>query len=206
MILSLTYWRLNKDCTDPEIYHEMDGLTLLEANIQRILWSWSCIGSFGNRSAGLRTGDRARPRVADRGALYRGLLPNTDTLDTYLKEQSRTMFLGWSRRNNPRAKVFYYRAEGCVAPGSGVLHGVYRRDLLEYWGLTLACRVTKWPYREIRMAYVLLEEAKVLKLWSPLSSVSNSDLVCNLPDKSQAWKGLISSEKFFFQFPPKWGR
>ena len=62
----------------------------------------SCIGFFGNRSGGPRTGHRARPQVADRGALYLGLLLNTDTK---LNKQSRTMFQGWSRRNNPQAKV-----------------------------------------------------------------------------------------------------
>ena len=62
----------------------------------------SCIGFFGNRSGGPRTGHRARPQVVDRGALYRGLLLNTDTK---LNKQSRTMFQRWSRRNNPRAKV-----------------------------------------------------------------------------------------------------
>ena len=60
------------------------------------------IGFLGNQSAGLRTGDRARPRVADRGALYGGILPNTDM---YLNKQLRTMFQGWSRMNNPKAKV-----------------------------------------------------------------------------------------------------
>ena len=62
----------------------------------------SCIGFLGNRSGGSRTGHRARPQVADRAALYRGLLLNTDTK---LNKQSRTMFQGWSRRNNPQAKV-----------------------------------------------------------------------------------------------------
>ena len=47
----------------------------------------SCIGFFGNRSGGPRTGHRARPQVADRGAL------------------SRTMYQAWCRRNNPQAKV-----------------------------------------------------------------------------------------------------
>ena len=64
--------------------------------------SWSCIGFLGNRSGGPRTGHRARPQALDRGALYRGLLLNTDTK---LNKQSRTMFLGWSRRNNPQDKV-----------------------------------------------------------------------------------------------------
>ena len=64
--------------------------------------SRSCIGFLGNRSGGLRTGDRARPRVADRGALYRGLLLNTDTK---LNKQSRTMFQGWCRSNSSQAKV-----------------------------------------------------------------------------------------------------
>ena len=49
-----------------------------------------------------RTGHRARPQVVDRGALYRGLLLNTDIK---LNKQSRTMFQGWTRRNNPQAKV-----------------------------------------------------------------------------------------------------
>ena len=39
---------------------------------------------------------------ADRGTLYRGLLLNTYTK---LNKQSRKMFQGWSRRNNPQAKV-----------------------------------------------------------------------------------------------------
>ena len=55
--------------------------------------SWSCNGFLENRSGGLRTDQRERPRVADRGALYQGLLPNTDTK---LNEQSRTRFQGWS--------------------------------------------------------------------------------------------------------------
>ena len=62
----------------------------------------SCIGFLGNRSGGLRTGNRAHPRVADRGALYRGLLLNTVTK---LNKQSRTIFQEWSRSNNPQAKV-----------------------------------------------------------------------------------------------------
>ena len=62
----------------------------------------SCIGFLGNRSGGLWTDDRARPRVAYRGALYRVLLLNTDIK---LNKQSRTMFQGWSRSNNPQAKV-----------------------------------------------------------------------------------------------------
>ena len=69
---------------------------------QKKNYSWSCIGFLGNRSGGPRTGHRACPQVADRGALCRGLLRNTDTK---LNKQPRTMFQGWSRRNNPRAKV-----------------------------------------------------------------------------------------------------
>ena len=61
-----------------------------------------CIGFFGKRSGGLRIDDRALPRVADRGALYWGLLLNTDTK---LNKQSWTMYQGWSRRNNLQAKV-----------------------------------------------------------------------------------------------------
>ena len=64
--------------------------------------SRSCIGLFGNRLGGPKTGHQARLRVADRGALYRRLLLNTDTK---LNKQSRTMFEGWSRRNNLQAKV-----------------------------------------------------------------------------------------------------
>ena len=67
-----------------------------------LLLSRSCVCFFGNRSGGPRTGHRARPQVADRGALYRGLLLNTDTK---LNMQSRTMFQGWFRRNIPQAKV-----------------------------------------------------------------------------------------------------
>ena len=62
----------------------------------------SCIGFLKNWSVDLRIGHRARPRIADRGALYRGLLPNTHTK---LNKQSRTMTQGFSRRNNPQAKV-----------------------------------------------------------------------------------------------------
>ena len=51
---------------------------------------------------GLRTGDQEPPRDADRGALYRRLMLNTDTK---LNKQSQTMIQGWSRRNNPQAKV-----------------------------------------------------------------------------------------------------
>ena len=61
-----------------------------------------CIVFFGNRSGGPGTGHRVRPQVADRGVLYRGLMLNTDTK---LNKQSRTMFQGWSWRNNPQAKV-----------------------------------------------------------------------------------------------------
>ena len=57
-----------------------------------------CLGFFYNR-----TGHRARPQVADRGALYRWLLLNTDTK---LNKQSRKIFRGWPRRNNPQAKVW----------------------------------------------------------------------------------------------------
>ena len=71
--------------------------TISYINISR-----SCIGFFENRSWGPRTGHRARPQVADRGALNRGLLLNTDTK---LNKQSWKMFQGWSRRNNPQAKV-----------------------------------------------------------------------------------------------------
>ena len=78
-------------------------LTLLQSMLLLLLFKARfCIGFLGNRSEGLRTGDRARSRVADRGALYRGLLLNTDTK---LNRQPRTMFQGWSQRNNSQAKV-----------------------------------------------------------------------------------------------------
>ena len=65
-------------------------------------FSRSCNGFLGNRLGSPSTGHRARPQVAGRGALYRGLVLNTDTK---VNKQSRTMFQGWSRRNNPQAKV-----------------------------------------------------------------------------------------------------
>ena len=47
--------------------------------IELMFMNRSCIGFLGNRAGGRITGDRARPRVVDRGALYRGILLNTDT-------------------------------------------------------------------------------------------------------------------------------
>ena len=39
----------------------------------------SCISFFENRVSGSRTGDWARPRVANREALYQGIMLDTDT-------------------------------------------------------------------------------------------------------------------------------
>ena len=87
--------------TPGNILHQMiESLWFLWISIS--ILSWSCIGFLGNRSGGPRTGHRARSQVAYRGALYRELLLNTDTK---LNKQSRTMFQGWSQRNNPQAKV-----------------------------------------------------------------------------------------------------
>ena len=79
-----------------------DFIIIMNYDCSSRLFARSCIGFLGNQSGAPRTGHRARPQVADRGAPYRGLLLNTDTK---LNKQSRTMFQGWSRRNNPQAKV-----------------------------------------------------------------------------------------------------
>ena len=53
--------------------------------------------------------------VCGQRALYRGLLLNTDTK---LNKQSRTMFQGWFRSNNPQAKVL------TTVPGAAWHQGV----------------------------------------------------------------------------------
>ena len=112
----------------------------------------SCIGFLGNRSGGPRTGHRARPQVADRGVLYRGLLLNTDTK---LNKQSRTMFQGWSRSNNPQTKVLTtvpWAAwhQGVVSPGNQVASWS-TKTLPLHAGLCRSGRYTSLANRGIEM-------------------------------------------------------
>ena len=107
-------------CSEFTILHEHLSMKKLFSKwVPRLLTvmknTRSCISLFGNRSGGPRKGHRARPRVADRGALYRGLLLNTDTK---LNKQSRTMFQGWSRMNNrPPCRVL--RPYPCMRGSAG---------------------------------------------------------------------------------------
>ena len=83
-------------------------------------WSRSCIGFLGNRSGGPRTGQRARPQVADRGSLYRGLLLNTNAK---LNKQSRTMF-----QRPPRVFRPYPGMRGSGLDGEGAC-AVWKREV-----------------------------------------------------------------------------